>query len=102
VRVKTDARRKGDPGSGPGMPSGRYGFERTTMSDIMARGGGSKATIYGYFDSKDELFAAALEHGLRDVPPGTVSRVGERPGPLARAACCGSPARSQESGSRPT
>ncbi|CAG1012445.1 partial putative HTH-type transcriptional regulator YvdT, partial [Anaerolineales bacterium] len=33
-----------------------YGFERTSMSEICARVGGSKATLYNYFSSKDELF----------------------------------------------
>jgi AcrR family transcriptional regulator len=34
------------------------GFERASMSEIAARLGGSKATLYGYFDSKEELFVA--------------------------------------------
>ncbi|MBT1075431.1 TetR/AcrR family transcriptional regulator [Geobacter grbiciae] len=33
-----------------------HGFERTSMSEICARVGGSKATLYNYFPSKDELF----------------------------------------------
>lgn len=32
------------------------GFERTSMSAICARAGGSKATLYSYFSSKEELF----------------------------------------------
>lgn len=32
------------------------GFEGTSMSEIRARVGGSKATLYNYFASKDELF----------------------------------------------
>ncbi|WP_026840558.1 TetR/AcrR family transcriptional regulator [Citrifermentans bremense] len=32
------------------------GLERTTMSEICARVGGSKATLYNYFSSKEELF----------------------------------------------
>lgn len=32
------------------------GFERTSMSEICARVGGSKATLYNYFPSKEELF----------------------------------------------
>ena len=42
------------------------GFERTTMSEISDRVGGSKATLYGYYDSKEQLFAAALEQVIRD------------------------------------
>ncbi|MET0546348.1 MAG: TetR/AcrR family transcriptional regulator [Caulobacterales bacterium] len=36
------------------------GFERATMSLITERVGGSKATLYGYFASKEELFVAAM------------------------------------------
>jgi AcrR family transcriptional regulator len=32
------------------------GFERTSMSKICAKVGGSKATIYNYFASKEDLF----------------------------------------------
>ena len=32
------------------------GFEGTSMSEICARVGGSKATLYNYFASKEELF----------------------------------------------
>lgn len=32
------------------------GFERASMSEICRRVGGSKATIYNYFPSKEELF----------------------------------------------
>jgi AcrR family transcriptional regulator len=37
------------------------GFDGTSMSDVAARLGGSKATLYRYYSSKEELFAAALE-----------------------------------------
>ncbi|WP_263770296.1 TetR/AcrR family transcriptional regulator [Propionivibrio soli] len=37
-----------------------HGFERTSMSEISARVGGSKATLYSYFPSKEELFFEAL------------------------------------------
>jgi len=40
------------------------GYERTSMSAIAARVGGSKATLYGYFPSKEDLFRAVLD---RDV-----------------------------------
>jgi AcrR family transcriptional regulator len=41
------------------------GFERTSMSMISERLGGSKATLYGYFKSKEELLLAVVHH---DVP----------------------------------
>jgi AcrR family transcriptional regulator len=40
------------------------GYERTSMSTIAARLGGSKATLYGYFKSKEDLLRAVLD---RDV-----------------------------------
>jgi AcrR family transcriptional regulator len=44
----------------------KNGFERTTMSGISEHLGGSKATLYSYYDSKEQLFAAALEQVIRD------------------------------------
>ncbi|HEX8989883.1 MAG TPA: TetR/AcrR family transcriptional regulator [Rhodocyclaceae bacterium] len=38
----------------------RNGFEKTTMSEITAAAGGSKATLYNYFPSKEELFLACM------------------------------------------
>jgi AcrR family transcriptional regulator len=37
------------------------GYERTSMAEIAAGVGGSKATLYGYFPSKEELFVAVAE-----------------------------------------
>lgn len=36
------------------------GYAATSMSTIAARVGGSKATLYNYFASKEELFAAVI------------------------------------------
>lgn len=36
------------------------GFERTSMSEIRARTGGSKATLYNYFPSKEALFSEVM------------------------------------------
>ncbi len=36
------------------------GFERATMAMISQRLGGSKGTLYGYFQSKEDLFEAAM------------------------------------------
>lgn len=38
-----------------------HGFAATSMSAIAARLGGSKGTLYNYFRSKEELFAAMME-----------------------------------------
>jgi AcrR family transcriptional regulator len=37
------------------------GFAATSMSTIAARLGGSKGTLYNYFKSKEELFAAMMQ-----------------------------------------
>lgn len=42
------------------------GYERTSMSTIAARLGGSKATLYGYFRSKEEVLRAVLDHDVNE------------------------------------
>ena len=39
---------------------GELGFERTSMSEICTRLGGSKATLYNYFPSKEALFLEVM------------------------------------------
>lgn len=41
------------------------GYERASMNKVAARLGGSKATLYGYFSSKEALFAAAMLETVR-------------------------------------
>ncbi|MDO8989093.1 MAG: TetR/AcrR family transcriptional regulator [Sideroxyarcus sp.] len=36
------------------------GFDKTSMSEITAQVGGSKATLYNYFSSKEELFVECM------------------------------------------
>lgn len=60
MRVRTDERRQAIVAAAWEVFR-ENGFERTTMSDISERVGGSKATLYGYFQSKEQLFTAALE-----------------------------------------
>ena len=46
------------------------GFEATTMSEVASRLGGSKATLYSYFDSKEVLFVTVmLEKAKAHVSP---------------------------------
>ncbi len=42
-----------------------FGYERASMAMISSRLGGSKATLYNYFDSKEELFCVAMEDSMR-------------------------------------
>lgn len=39
----------------------QLGYDRCSMTTISERLGGSKATLYGYFDSKEELLRAVLQ-----------------------------------------
>lgn len=80
MRVKTDEKRRQIVAKAWELFKDN-GFERTTMSDISEALGGSKATLYGYYDSKEKLFAAALEQVIRD-PADEVFALLARPGKL--------------------
>lgn len=43
------------------------GYEKTSVDEIAARAGSSKATIYKYFGSKDSLFAEVLHNIVPDI-----------------------------------
>ncbi len=46
------------------------GYERTSMAAISARVGGSKATLYGYFPSKEAIFLTlAHQFGAEHIDP---------------------------------
>jgi AcrR family transcriptional regulator len=55
---------------------GKHGFERCSMAALSERIGGSKATLYGYFPSKEDLLRAVLncevakdaDNVIRDFP----------------------------------
>ena len=64
MRVRTDERRQEIVKVAAELFE-QYGFDRTSMSMISDRLGGSKATLYGYFQSKDDLFKAVVEF---DIP----------------------------------
>lgn len=91
MRVRTESKRDAIVETA-GQVFAELGYERTSMSEIAARIGGSKATLYGYFASKEELFlavsqAAARQHlapafsefdaGTADLPA-TLRRFGEK------------------------
>ena len=44
----------------------RKGYTNSTMDDIVAESGLSKGRLYWYFDSKDDLFAAAMASLFQD------------------------------------
>jgi AcrR family transcriptional regulator len=60
MRVKTDERRESIINAAATVFK-EEGYERASMDGIAKRVGGSKATLYGYFKSKQELFIATLK-----------------------------------------
>jgi len=43
------------------------GFQRLTVDDLARRAGISKRTLYRYFDSKEEIIAAAIDQFMQDA-----------------------------------
>jgi AcrR family transcriptional regulator len=73
MRVKTQDRRDAIIQAAMEVFS-EVGFERASMSEIALRVGGSKATLYGYFASKDELYVAAMQEAIA-AQAGEISRI---------------------------
>jgi AcrR family transcriptional regulator len=48
------------------------GFDKTSVSEITAGVGGSKATIYSHFPSKEELFVECMMAAAEDYMAGTL------------------------------
>jgi AcrR family transcriptional regulator len=51
------------------------GFERTSVAEITAAVGGSKATIYSHFPSKDELFVECMMAAAENYMAGTLKHL---------------------------
>ncbi len=60
MRVRTDAKRE-QILEVAGATFLELGYGRTSMAEIATRVGGSKATLYGYFQSKETLFLAIIQ-----------------------------------------
>jgi AcrR family transcriptional regulator len=63
MRVRTEAKRELILKTA-GAAFMELGYEGTSMAEIAARVDCSKATLYGYFASKEELFLGVIEHGV--------------------------------------
>lgn len=63
MRVRTDDKRR-EIVEIAAQAFEELGYDRTSMSLISQRVGGSKATLYGYFKSKEELLLAALDYDV--------------------------------------
>lgn len=54
-----------------------HGFNGVSMDHLVATAGGSKATLYRYFDSKEALFEAIIDDiAQRTAPPGSTEDLG--------------------------
>ena len=51
------------------------GFDKTSVAEITAAVGGSKATIYSYFHSKEELFVECMMAAAQKYMAGTVKHL---------------------------
>jgi AcrR family transcriptional regulator len=65
VRVKTEDRRQAIMHAAMEVFR-EVGYERASMTEIASRVGGSKSTLYGYFASKEELYAEAMLDSSRE------------------------------------
>ncbi|PAU60580.1 TetR family transcriptional regulator [Pseudomonas sp. PIC25] len=65
MRTKTEARREAILAAAKAVFE-EVGFEQATMSEITTRVGGSKATLYRYFDSKEALFRELLRRAASE------------------------------------
>lgn len=57
----------------------RQGFDKTSVSEITAAAGGSKATVYSHFGSKEELFVECMLAAADSYMAGTLRHL-EAPG----------------------
>jgi AcrR family transcriptional regulator len=53
----------------------RHGFDRTSVAEITAAVGGSKATIYSHFPSKEELFVECMMAAAENYMVGTLKHL---------------------------
>lgn len=65
ARVRTDEKRREIVKAAQELFE-EHGFDRTSMSMISERVGGSKATLYGYFRSKEEILQAVLVYDVTE------------------------------------
>lgn len=60
MRVRTQARREAIVEAAARLFE-EVGYEAASMNELSKRVGGSKATLYGYFASKEQLFVAVVQ-----------------------------------------
>lgn len=72
MRAKTDEKRNAIIAAATEVFE-EVGYQRASMAMIAARLGGSKATLYGYFPSKELLFATAVTSALEETGEETMA-----------------------------
>jgi AcrR family transcriptional regulator len=65
----------------------KRGFDGTSMADITTEVGGSKATLYSRFSSKEELFVECMMAAVENYMPGTLSHLDASRGDPHEALC---------------
>lgn len=60
------------------------GFERATLGGIGERVGLSKASLYHYVESKEELFVALVEQVVRNIEASATKRANKSKDPIVR------------------
>ncbi len=61
------------------------GFDKTSIAEVTARVGGSKATIYSYFPSKEELFAECMMGVVQNYLSDTLQHLDASRGSVPKA-----------------
>ncbi|MDP5255073.1 MULTISPECIES: TetR/AcrR family transcriptional regulator [unclassified Vibrio] len=87
MRIKTEERRQAIITSAKEMFR-EHGFEATSMDMIAKHCGGSKATLYNYFKSKEAIFLAVIEHTTKiDFEPAFLKLEQNSAQPLHKLLC---------------
>jgi len=64
----------------------KHGFAAADVQEIADKTGVGKGTVYRYFPSKEELFLAAVDHGMRSLKQAIDAAATEAAHPLERIA----------------
>lgn len=84
MRAKTETRRQAILDAAAEVFK-EMGFERATMAAICERLGYSKATLYNYFGSKEELFSAVVFDATEAEFQATLQALDSSPGDMTEA-----------------
>lgn len=69
MRQKTEQKRDAILAAGKALFL-QQGYEKTSMAEVAAKVGGSKATLYSYFSSKEEIFSAVMQaSAVKEIAP---------------------------------